>query len=798
MIHQFLFVDYETFSLADLTVVGLDNYVKHPSTGISMLAWALDEEDVEVWLPHCERFPPKLLSALRNPKILKIAWNASFEYNVTKYVTTKLIDGGLFVPMSEWRDPMVLAHNLSLPGKLEKVAIILKMAEQKDPRGDELKFMFCEPVSHGGETTLFGIAPPLFRDHVSHPKEFAEYIEYCKQDVRAERALWHRLRKIGFTESDWQGWLLDQKINEFGIPGRRDLAEKGWRLALRFIKDQKQICKDLTGLDNPNSDVQMKAWLKLGPRGPLVKLKNWLKTAADPTITTNWSGYTWNSLGAPRVAAELADPNSKVTPECRKALQARASARKSSYTKIEKFLALLASDDRLRYQLRYMGAPRTGRWASGGGEEASMQVQNLPRGVKAVKKKLELALRLLASEDYDGIIREFCQPAPNPKDSLTVVDFVITLLRSLFQAKPGKVFHVADKNAIENRMLGWAAGCKAILDVFRTCNECGYLVEDLDGAFLCPKCSGKKARCPYISFGVHLYSKPYQELWARYSAGNEEERQNSKPPVLGGGYGLGGGEMYTNSDGDVVRGGLWGYALSVCGVDMPKDLAHKAVKILRDAWPEVVIFWSDLEEAFKQVYKRGGVIKVGEVTWDKQAKEWVEHPTHGKQCVLTFRRIAMGDGCYTIRLELPSGRALHYLNVSIDEETRTSQKTGLPYTAYTIHYDGIEHSATQGADGKTAKKKHKWGRVKTYGGKICENVIQAMSRDDLLNSMFLADEMGFGIWGLFHDEIATEDEDDPFGLRLDDLIWCMVQIPWWAPGLLLGAEGYTSQVYKKG
>jgi DNA polymerase len=230
---------------------------------------------------------------------------------------------------------------------------------------------------------------------------------------------------------------------------------------------------------------------------------------------------------------------------------------------------------------------------------------------------------------------------------------------------------------------------------------------------------------------------------------------------------------------------------------MPKDLAHKAVKILRDAWVEVPIFWTDLEEAFKQVFKRGGVVKVGEVTWNRQEREWVEHPTKGKQCVITFRRIKMEGGGYTIRMELPSGRALHYVNVSIEEEKKVSKKTGNEYTAYQLYYDGVEHSATQGADGKTAKKRHKWGRVKTYGGKICENAIQAMSRDDLLNSMFLADEMGFHIWGLFHDEIAVEEDDVWDGLRLDDLIWCMTQIPDWAPGLLLGAAGFQSQVYKK-
>ena len=100
------------------------------------------------------------------------------------------------------------------------------------------------------------------------------------------------------------------------------------------------------------------------------------------------------------------------------------------------------------------------------------------------------------------------------------------------------------------------------------------------------------------------------------------------------------------------RGGLWGYALSVCGVDMPKDLAHKAVKILRDAWPEVVVFWNDLEEAFKQVFIRGGCIKVGEVTWSKEQREWVEHPTKGQGCVLTFRRGIVGELAHLFRVQL--------------------------------------------------------------------------------------------------------------------------------------------------
>jgi DNA polymerase len=747
-------MDYETFSLVDLEEAGLDNYAKDPSTGISVLGWALDGEPVEAWLPHVSKPPKKLLDAMRNPKIIKIAWNATFEFNITKYVMSRCVEGGIEIPIEQFRDPIVLAHNLSLPGYLEAVAKILKMKEQKDAatstiKGEEdnpLKSMFYKPVSKGGEMTLFGIAPPLFRDHNSHPREFAQYVDYCKQDVVAERDLWYRLLKIPFPQRDWDGWILDQKINAFGMPGNRQLGEKCLRLANKFITEQREKVKQLTGIANPNSDDQMKEWLST-------------------------RGYPWSSLRKEFVQQELDNPNSTITKEARVALVARASARKSSYKKLERFLFVLSSDDRLRNQFRYMAAARTGRWAGG-----DVQVQNLARGSKAVKKALALALELINNEDYEGIKKRFTD-TKDPKDSLTVVEVIITALRSLFQAKPGKKLVVSDLNAIENRVLGWAAGCESILDVFRHTKENGG--------------------DPYLSFGCRLYDKTYAEMWAKYIAGDETDRQNSKPAVLGAGYGLGGGEMYKNEYGDMVRGGLWGYAKNVCGVDMPKELAHKAVDIFRESYPEVVQFWTDLEEAFKQVLKRGGVIKVGEVTWDRKNREWVKHPNF-LGCVITFRRIVMEDGAFSIRMELPSGRALHYINATIEEEERTSKKTGRPYTAYTIYYDGIEHSATTGADGQQNKKRHKWGRVKTYGGKLCENAIQAIARDLLLNGMLLADEMGFHIFGLFHDELATEEDDDMFGLSLADLIWCMSEVPDWAPGLLLAAEGFEGQVYRKG
>lgn len=778
MAYEFLFLDYETRSLADLEEVGTDNYAKDVSTEILMLGWAFDREEISLWQPHIEKPPKKLVDGLRDPSVIKIAWSSQFEYNITKRKFGYYIhDEDFFIPLPQWRDPIVLAHNLSLPGKLEKVGEILKMKELKDERGKELIKMFCSPVSKGGEMTLFGIAPPLFRDWNSHPKEWAEFCQYCTQDVRTERDLWFRLLKIPFPERDWMGWLLDQKINEFGMPGERELGEKALRIALKFHQDQKNHLRAMTGLKNPNSDKQFKEWLS----------------------TRNWP---WNSLRANYVAAELENPESTLTQEAREALEVRRDVKKSSYKKLQRFLAVLsADDDRLRNQFKYMAAARTGRWAGG-----DVQVQNLPRGEKAVKKNLGRALQLLFAEDYDTIKKEFYDDVKDPKKKVSPMAFVITLLRSLFKAKQGKKIVVADLNAIENRVLGWVAGCKDILDVFRTCNDCGILCTMASVPFCCPHCGCRKARCPYISFGTRMYKKSYAEMWAAYVAGFEDERQNSKPAVLGAGYGLGGGEMFKNENGDMVRGGLWGYAKSVCGVDMPKELAHESVQIFRDSYPEVVQLWDDLEEAWKQTLRTGKRIRVGEVTWDKKAKQWVEHPTmradssfaNGNHCVIEFQRKRMEGGSYMVRMVLPSGRALHYLNATIDEEQKTSKRTGRPYTVEILRYDGIEHSANQDASGANIKKKHKWGRVKTYGGKLCENAVQAISRDILLNGMFLADEMGFCIFGLFHDELACEVDDVMWGLTVGDLVWCMAQVPIWAPGLLLGAEGFEGKFYRKG
>ena len=317
----------------------------------------------------------------------------------------------------------------------------------------------------------------------------------------------------------------------------------------------------------------------------------------------------------------------------------------------------------------------------------------------------------------------------------------------------------------------------------------------------------RKIAAPYLSFGVYLYNLAYEMLEAEYEAGNDERRSQAKAPVLGGGYGLSSGVKKNpdgtyeviykvNEFGDRVTTGLIAYAKNVCGVDLPPNVAYDAINILRKSWPEVVQYWTDLEEAFKQVLKNGKSIRVGEATWNKREKKWENCETVVEGTVIEFDRKKIKYGGYMVRIKLPSGRHLHYLNATLEEET-VPGNDGKPWTRTQIYYDGIEHSATQNEDGSAAKKNHKWGRVKTYGGKICENVVQAFSQGLLLNGMLLADAMGFILFGCFHDELAAEVDDDPYGLGINDMIQCQSESPTWAPGIRLGAAGGESKFYRK-
>ncbi|MDD4297285.1 MAG: hypothetical protein PHC69_10075, partial [Ruminiclostridium sp.] len=89
----------------------------------------------------------------------------------------------------------------------------------------------------------------------------------------------------------------------------------------------------------------------------------------------------------------------------------------------------------------------------------------------------------------------------------------------------------------------------------------------------------------------------------------------------------------------------------------------------------------------------------------------------------------------------------------------------------------------------------KWERIESYGPKFVENIVQAISRDILTDAMMRLNSCGYQIVMHVHDEVVIE---VPIGVStVDKICQIMTETPAWAKGLLLRAEGYECEFYKK-
>lgn len=681
-------LDYESRSTVPLDERGLHNYVTDPSTEIILAAYAEGDHKVRLWQPHLEPKPPaELREALEDPLVVCAAWNVSFERAMSRHVL------GIDKPVSEWVDTMIQARYASLPGSLEAAGEILGLgsAQRKMEVGDRLVKLFCSPAVLGGQDTLFGVSETCYRDWASDPADWELFCEYNRQDVRAERAIHKKLSRFPLPADEQRNWEMDQLINERGIPTDLDLVR-----GAKFIADTEMVklqaeLKELTGLENCNSNEQVLAWVRE-------------------------RGYPFGSLGKAFVARAMAGEG-ELTDTARRVLEIRKYTSKSSVHKYSRILDTVGSDGRLRYQFSFMGASRTGRWSGKGAADSDasgVQMQNLSRPAKSVEKRLDLALELVRKMDYGGVLREFGQP----------LEVVSSVTRSSFCAQPRHKLVICDLSAIENRVAGWLSGCPAILRVF---------ADGLD---------------PYIDFATELYSKNYEDV-------TKEERTNSKPAVLGCGYGLGPGEEIENEKGDLIKTGLLGYAAAL-GVSTTQAEAERAVALFRAKYKEVPEFWYALEKASIACVRSGEPQTVGPVTFDMVGKR-------------------------VLRILLPSGRYLHYIQPEVHKTEFTIR--GQTFTKNVLSFMGVNQKTRQ------------WERISTRGGSLFENLCQAIARDVLVHGMRLAEKSGMPVIAHVHDEIICEIPENLSGI--ERLIQCMSTPPDWAPDLPLAAAGFESKYYKK-
>lgn len=410
-----LSIDIETYSSIDLIESGVYRYVEAEDFEILLFAYAFDNEPVEcVALADFEYLPQKVMDALTDPYIIKTAFNANFERTcIAKYFSIECD------PM-QWECTMVRSISLGLPASLANVAKVLWSEEdkQKDRQGKALITYFskpCKPTKANGNR---------LRNYPNHDRDkWKLFIDYCIKDVEVERNIRKILGTYGpYNEREKKLWQLDQRINDEGIKLDNVLIEL--ILAYNDVTsvEQFQELQELTGLENPNSDVQLKQWF------------------------SEHEGFLPQSLDKASVIELLA--GNVISSTARKVLEIRQELKKTSIKKYEAMRRSMCVDGKIRGILQFYGAARTGRWAG-----RLVQVHNLPQNKF---KDIDEARKLIKANEFEWVAMLWP----------SVSQILSQLIRTAFIAED--VFLVADFSAIEAQVIAWLANEQWRINVFNT------------------------------------------------------------------------------------------------------------------------------------------------------------------------------------------------------------------------------------------------------------------------------------------------------------------------------------------
>ena len=445
-------------------------------------------------------------------------------------------------------------------------------------------------------------------------------------------------------------------------------------------------------------------------------------------------GVALPNLQASTLERRIADPD--LPESLRELLAVRLQASTTSTSKYQTLIRSTSSDGRLRGLLQFNGAARTGRWAG-----RLFQPQNLPRPTMK-DAAIELGIEALKADAADLVFDN-------------VMALTSNTIRGCIIAPPGKKLVVADLSNIEGRDQAWLAGEQWKLQAFR----------DFDAG------TGHDlyALAYAKSFGVTP-----EEVMQNKKTGDGSMRQIGKVQELALGYEGGAGAFVTfaaaysvdleelpakvlpAADPELVAeardflGWLVGQKGQTFGLS---DDAFVACDVLKRAWrrahPAIASMWRDLRDAAV------GAIESPGKTFQVRA--------------LKLRR----DGNW-LRIVLPSGRALCYPSPRVDEVNGKD----------TVTYMGIDQYT------------RKWSRLKTYGGKLFENVCQAVARDVMGHNMPAIEAASYEIVLTVHDEVITEAPDcDEF--NTEHLASLLAANPPWAPDMPLAAAGFETYRYKK-
>ena len=772
-----LSVDLETYSSVDIGKCGVYRYTESDDFEILLFAYSCDYGPVTVIdLTRNDGVPTEIVDWLYDPAVEKTAFNAAFERTcLTKWF-------GRYCEPEQWSCTMILSASCGLPLSLAGVGAALELPEDKAKmkEGKELIRYFCQPCrptkANGGRTR---------NRPEDAPDKWATFIEYNRRDVETENTIRQRLLKWRPDYSEQKLWCLDQRMNDKGVRIEPKLAENAIRIGDKYREELLTKCKQLTGLENPNSTAQIKSWLE------------------------EQEGIEVLSLNKKAIADVYASLNADQTKEV---LKLREEFSKSSNKKYEAFLRCKCNDDHIRGMFQFYGANQTGRWAG-----RLCQLQNLSHDTLPDLDDARMWAMLGDPDDFECMY-------PKVQHALS------TLIRTVLIPEENSRFIVCDFSAIEARVLAWIANESWRLEAFE--NGRDIYCESASKAFKIPvekhgvnasyRSVGKTLELACIaedqlvltdhglvpiqnvttemrlwdgeSFVSHdgvvcqgeKFVIAYQGLEATpdhpvFITGIDEAVPFGWAAI--GGWALRDGMYPTDYDlkarycrfkvkvYDILNAGpnhrytVSGKLVHNCGygggvgamknfgadkLGMSEEAMSDAVSKWRDASPHVVALWQSLDEASKRCIKRG------------------------KPTISTVGHIRFDIENGVMWMTLPSGRRIAYWGVAMGQD-----RWGRP-------------SMTYMSQNQQTKK---WERTETYGAKLVENCCQATARDVLKEALFNLDKAGYDVRATVHDEVIIT-VPNGFG-SCEEVEALMCKGAAWTKGLPLNAESYECSSYRK-
>lgn len=435
-----LFIDIETYSDIDITNSGAYKYMESPNFEILIVGYAFDDGPVQIIdLAQGEELPEEFEEALFDPNVRKHAHNAVFERRAFKRI-------GYDIPIEQWHCTAVKAAYCGLPFALDKVSKLLNLKDKKLETGKALIRYFsmpCKPTKVNGGRT---------RNYPWHaPEQWEMYKEYNMYDVLSEREIHRVLEKYEIPDFERELYILDQQINDRGILIDIDLAKAAIDISTKCSEQMLLESLSITGLENPNSIMQLKKWYGLN----YAKQVDNSLTAEDRKFIA--SGESIQALYCPENQPMSADAIKvllkldavKKIPELTKVLENRQKLGMASIKKYTAMLNCAMQDNRVRGSFQFYGANRTGRWAG-----RLVQLQNLS---KNHFDDIDMPRDLTRKGDIDSLEMLYGN----------VPDVLSQLVRTAFIAPEGKIYCVADFSAIEARVISWLAQEEWRMEVFR-------------------------------------------------------------------------------------------------------------------------------------------------------------------------------------------------------------------------------------------------------------------------------------------------------------------------------------------